>query len=362
MQAARSGVAPAWSDERAEAALVGLHRRREARTRRRVVAAAVAVCAVLLVVVGWRAHRAPTARIDRPAVAAPARLLDGTTVTPIAPESSIVWREIAPSRVVLALERGHVRCDVHHDPSRVFRVEAGAVVVEVLGTAFDVERGDDDVRVTVQRGRVRVTAADAVRELAAGESGTFASRAEAAPAPPPSTSPPLVESAPPPRDEAPRPATSARAWRSLAEGGDFEDAYDAVRREGGARVVKDDVQDLLLFADVARHSRHPAEAVEPLRKVLKAHRDDPRASLAAFTLGRVLLDELGRPSEAAAAFADARALQPGGALAEDALAREVEAWSRAGETAKARELAQMYVDRYPYGARTRLVRRHGGLE
>jgi len=50
---------------------------------------------------------------------------------------------------------------------------------------------------------------------------------------------------------------------------------------------------------------------------------------AAFTLGRVLLDELGRPSEAVDAFPLARS--SGGPLAEDALAREVEALSRAGE-------------------------------
>ena len=44
--------------------------------------------------------------------------------------------------------------------------------------------------------------------------------------------------------------------------------------------------------------------------VLKGHRSDPRAPLAAFTLGRLLLMELGEPRQAAAAFADAQALAP----------------------------------------------------
>jgi transmembrane sensor len=131
---------------------------------------------------------------------------------------------------------------------------------------------------------------------------------------------------------------------------------------GSPGIVRDDVGDLLLAADVARMSHHPAQAVDPLRRAVGSHRSDPRAPLAAFTLGRVLLDELGRPREAADAFADARALAPGGPLAEDALAREVEAASRAGDASRANARAQLYVTTYPSGARIRSVRRYGGLE
>ena len=45
-----------------------------------------------------------------------------------------------------------------------------------------------------------------------------------------------------------------------------------------------------------------------------------------------------------------------------ALAREVEAWSRAGEADRARSHAESYLTRYPKGPRRRAVRRHGGLE
>jgi len=48
-------------------------------------------------------------------------------------------------------------------------------------------------------------------------------------------------------------------------------------------------------------------------------------------------------------------------LAEDALAREVEAWSRAGETETARVQALIYSQRYPQGRRVHAVRRFGGL-
>jgi transmembrane sensor len=84
--------------------------------------------------------------------------------------------------------------------------------------------------------------------------------------------------------------------------------------------------------------------------------------VAAFTLGRVLLTRLGRPREAAAAFAGARARAPAGSLAEDALAREVEAWARAGELQRARARARQYLRSYPSGRRASSVRKHARLE
>lgn len=96
--------------------------------------------------------------------------------------------------------------------------------------------------------------------------------------------------------------------------------------------------------------------------MLDGHASDPRAPLAAFALGRVLLDELGNPREAAEAFARAERLDPGGSLAEDALARQVEALSRAGESDAAHTAAQRYVERFPAGRRLASVRRFGGVE
>jgi transmembrane sensor len=136
----------------------------------------------------------------------------------------------------------------------------------------------------------------------------------------------------------------------------------ALKREGGSVAVRDEVNDLLLAADVARLSHHPAEAVEPLRQILRLHASDPRSSLAAFTLGRVLLESLGEPREAADAFAEVQALAPGGELLADALARETEARAAAGDMVTARTLAERYVRDFPTGARLRSVRRYGGLE
>jgi transmembrane sensor len=184
-----------------------------------------------------------------------------------------------------------------------------------------------------------------------------ASRSRAAPLPLPLPPAPTSEAvaaepgAPPPQ----------ATWRDLAVEGRFDQAYarlSAVPEEALAA----DPGGLLLAADVFRLTAHPRAALAPLRRVLEGHAADPRAPLAAFTLGRVLLDDLGEPREAAGAFRAAGDLDPDGSLAEDALAREVEAWSRVGEPSLARDRAQQYVRSFPEGRRLRLVKRFGGLE
>jgi transmembrane sensor len=157
----------------------------------------------------------------------------------------------------------------------------------------------------------------------------------------------------------PAAAAVASSWRPLAERGRYEEAHAALKK-AGPNAVRDETRDLLLAADAARLGGFPAEALPYLERVLRAHARDPRAGLASFTLGRVLLDELGRPREAADAFARARAA--GGPLAEDALAREVEATSRAGDTTRSRELAHTYQHLYPSGRRAKAVSRFGGLD
>ena len=89
---------------------------------------------------------------------------------------------------------------------------------------------------------------------------------------------------------------------------------------------------------------------------------DPRAPLAAFTLGRLQLDQLAQPRAAAAAFAQARALDPSGPLAEDALARQVIATALAGDKDEATRLATDYVALFPNGRSINSVRHHGGLK
>jgi transmembrane sensor len=122
-------------------------------------------------------------------------------------------------------------------------------------------------------------------------------------------------------------------------------------------VVGQSAEELMLAADSARLSGHADEALRFLRRVTQEHGGDSRAPISAFTQGRLLLSQLGRPGEAAEAFALARKLRPSGSLAEDALAREAEARAAAGSSGRARTLATDYLARYPKGKHAATMQR-----
>jgi hypothetical protein len=148
-------------------------------------------------------------------------------------------------------------------------------------------------------------------------------------------------------------------WRSLYQSGDYAGAAQRLF-DAGAEVGNDPAV-LMDAADVASLSEHPEASVGYLSRVLREYAASPVAPLAGFTLGRVLLERLGQPADAAEAFAFASS-SARGSLAQDALAREVEAWSKAGRSHEAYQRAQLYVRRYPSGWRLHAVRLYGGLE
>ncbi|MFN0063119.1 MAG: FecR domain-containing protein [Myxococcaceae bacterium] len=262
------------------------------------------------------------------------RLADGSRIWA---EIGTRWRvvKVSTRRVVVRLERGRLELDVPHQKSRRFLVEAGRFRIVDLGTLFAVERADRRVHVTVQEGAVRVEADRAlslkgprVRSLNAGDTLVLHESVNA--------------------------RTSAKSrWQKLATQGDYKAAFAVMTAP--SEVVSDDSGALLMAADVARWSGHPADAVAYLEKFLKLHASDRRASLAAFTLGRVLLLELSRPGEAAIAFARVRTLDPASPLTEDSWVREVEAWTQAGSSENARRAARAFGSAYPTSDRLREV-------
>lgn len=361
MEAAREDLRPRWSGERAQAVLGGV--RTAARRRRLVRTTAAGLAAALVVGMGvFCAQRATVGGRAVARVEAPAATARDWTAAPVGSDGDLRLIEVSPSRVVVRVERGAARFDVRHAATRVFRVEAGDVAVQVLGTAFTVSRVGAGAEVTVERGRVRVFWAKQYADLGAGARGTFPRTGMAALADAGATAEEPTPTVAPGAPITPRaaPTHPSRAWAALAELGRYDEAYAALPASG--TLATRSVADLLLAADVARLSHHPEAAVDPLRSVLDDYRADPRAPLAAFTLGRLLLEDLGAPLDAARAFARARELDPDGALSEDAMAREVEAWSRAGEGERARVLAAAYLARHPDGRRARSVRRFGGIE
>lgn len=347
IQRAGQGVEPEWDDRDVERVWQGLKRKR----RRRAVAAtagvaSAAVIALLAVfaapgrhaVVGPVVSSAPTPQdgILRFADGSIAVAWDGH-------EGSLAVVENTPGRVVVALARGGARFDVVPRADRVFSVRAGAVTIAVLGTAFSVERVADRVGVTVTRGTVQVDWGAGARRVAAGEDGWFPPLV-VSPAPadkpavvPPNAADPVRHKQKPAKDDAPaspEPTTAA------------PETTDAAPPPGEPDAAK-----LLADADRARLAGRYEEGVALLRRLVREHPNDQRAPLAAFSLGRILLGDLHRPAQAAMAFARARALAPDGPLAEDALAREVEAWAQAGDLDRARARGDEYLRVYPNGTR-----------
>ena len=225
---------------------------------------------------------------------------------------------------------------------RRWSIECGIATVEVVGTRFTVERTAGGAHVAVERGVVLVRGErvrDRVQRLVAGESldvGEAPVPAAVVPARPATSSAapqlalaPAVSGVPAAVAASPQP-TAPPAWRKLAQGGDNARAYAELGPAGIASASQNaSVDDLLALADVARLSAHPSDAITPLSRVLGEHPSDPRAPLAAFTLGRLQLDSLKRPAPAAEAFARAIALGLPQSLQEDRLrARLVEARAR----------------------------------
>lgn len=148
-------------------------------------------------------------------------------------------------------------------------------------------------------------------------------------------------------------------WVTLADQKRFGEAYGLLRQVPMKNLSEPD--DLLLAADVARQAGRPERAVPFLERVVAEHPREMCAQLAGFSLGKIYLDNLDQPALAARRFADVRAMAPAGGLAQDALAREVEAWARAGETSRARDGALEYARVYPHGQRLAAVRDLGGI-
>ena len=334
-------IAPELTDREVERLVAGGLRRRRQKNVVRGAAALVLVGALAAALVFMRAPHSPRSvspeMVAIPTSVPPVQPLhfgDGSMATPLDPGAVLSVVHDAPDKVVLDLLRGRARFEVVSRHDRPFVIQSGSVRVSVVGTLFTVERVADRVGVSVERGTVRVDWGTGGEDLSDGHSGWY---------------PPLVIRTSPSVSADVRPGPPKLHLPASAEA-------------PSGTMAPETAETLLQAADRSRIEGRPEQGAALLRRVLREHRGDPRAPLAAFTLGRVLLMELGQPREAAAAFAEVRTLAPGTEFAEDALAREVEAWKRAGDRGSARARAQEYIRLYPEGLRAEAVKAFGGIE
>jgi transmembrane sensor len=287
------------------------------------------------------------------------RLDEGSEIRADPATSEVRVVEQQSTHVLVEAVRGPARFSVVPNPARRFEVRSGAVTVRVVGTEFLVEPRGEATRVEVFRGKVEVTWDDDWQRvaLAANESGLFP-RATEVVAKEHGRRSSDDASAAIARAQPPAQPTMS-AYRSRVGSHDYHGAYALLAHHPS--LAGDTVQELLIAADVARLSDHPAEAVPYLERIVRDHRHDERAPQAAFTLGRTL-SGLGRAKEAMRMFGRVRGDWPGNALAEDALVREAEAAATLGDRGATRRLAEEYERDYPNGRRLAEVRRHARPE
>ena len=168
--------------------------------------------------------------------------------------------------------------------------------------------------------------------------------------------------APSPHASAPgRSAGASReSWQSLARSSHFKEAFARVNERGfDAELASAGRDDALLLGDVARLSGDSKRALVAYQRVRSRAPGTEAAANAAFSIGRVYFDQRESYGDAAKWFATYRRERRDGPLARDAMGRQMEALSRAGDRAAAARLADEYVLRYPQGPHAPLARSLG---
>lgn len=376
---------PAFSPERVDrvwrdiaAQRDGAHSSRRAAlsVRSPVIALAAAAC---VMIGGFALIRALDDSGEQAAQAAPLTRSDGSSFDAIMPavetarvplsDGSELWvdkgavlapLDVSERSVVLHLLRGRARFAVKPGGPRRWVIEAGAASVEVVGTRFTVDRDGSGVRVKVEEGKVLVRGAalpDGVARLGAGEQVRVPAKPqlaavaaeEIAPEPSAPALPIVLEAAVEP---APLPAETAKP--KLVPAPASVPPTPAVAPVQAAAPTMPDADILFAIADEARIARDYQRALEALQRVVREYGVDPRAKLAAFTIGRIRDEQFHDLAAAADSYEKALALGLSGSLAEDCYARlmrVLEAQARDGRVPRARlvQTAEQYVRRYPKG-------------
>jgi ferric-dicitrate binding protein FerR (iron transport regulator) len=197
------------------------------------------------------------------------------------------------------LVRGALRVEVAPRSERPFRVETDRMRVEVLGTVFEVDLS----RVSVARGRVRVSTSEggALATLAAGQS--FELESAGKPAPP--TRPNLD-------------SEIARARSELASGKVQSARAKLVRLSRERLDAKQDAEVKSLLAECALHEGDPTAAARGYGEVAERHAGSLAGETALFTKARAEL-RANRPDAARASLRRYLERYPNGRFRAEAL-------------------------------------------
>jgi transmembrane sensor len=260
--------------------------------------------------------------------------------------------ESSGGAVRFALNKGRSRFDITPGGPRKWQVDLGNVLVTVLGTAFTVEKDASHVSVEVERGVVSVSG-DGVES---GEQRLIAGKSLRVDNPPSSTPQSPANNMDPRFDESLIEDTEDRqeignaTRKSPASDERNKEAFADLDPAGFAAAADraKSTDELFRLADAARRGGHPENAVVPLRTIIHKFAEDSKAGLAAYTLGRLYLEELSSPKEASSAFDEALTLGIPDALKEGLTVKLARSLLLVGD-ARGKSLAGEYLMRYPKG-------------
>lgn len=367
---------------------------KEPKTRRlklRPIWGLAVAAGLLLAVFYWQYSSTPSHQSDGPLRLANGQALtlspkgitklsDGSILT-LRSESKLDVLANSAQVFAAALRHGHAEFSVEPGGSRVWRIESGALTIEVVGTVFSVERKEDQVEVVVNQGAVivrgegvqdRVRRVSAGQRLAVPEPDSLASKAAALPgsAPVPvvrplveeslatvgagsasySESTPIVSSQQAASTSLGRPGGTATkdAGVRARPTSDAESEDSHADLEGYSEAEADSIDEYLKKADALRLKGDHRAAANILASGVRMYPGDTLAGLAAVTLGRIYLDSLNDPRNATWAFQ--RALTIGGlpaAIEKATYERLVVALRRLGDTFQAHKVEREFRLRYP---------------
>jgi transmembrane sensor len=310
----------------------------------------------------------------------PLRFSDGSTVDLFPGTRGRVVR-LTSHGAGLTVETGRVHASVVPRQDADWSIAAGPFSVQVVGTEFEVawDPEAEVLHVDVERGVVRVTGPilTDVQQVIASQRLTVslperrAALVEAGGHDDGSLDLEVVPELSDPAssvdageglaavDSAGRADTDAQpSWQALARRGEHARALRIVERSGVERMADTlGPEQLLQLADVLRLGGRPAAATRILQRVRARFPGTSPASLAAYTLGVMAFDQRHVYADASNWFGTYLREQPTGALAREALGRQMEAQERVGRSEEAQAAARRYLQLFPDGPHRDIAKR-----
>lgn len=278
----------------------------------------------------------------------------------LAPDTTVEVERTSGGTLTLRLVRGEAAVDTAQAAAALdVAIVAGAARLSAgTGSVVRVRRNQDDMDVDVSDGSVKITSPAGSQELARGQAPVTVPIRVGATSQSDDNTPPrfamrVRSSQHDARPTAPDAQSPPPDWLTRAKANDSAGALELLKQQPGglAGAIKSakSAGELMVLTDLLRSKGGDAGlAQSALARVVDDFPEDPNAQVAAYTLG-TLYEKAGQPKLAQVYFEKSRSLRPEGALAEDALCKQIQAEHAAAHKDEAVRIGKEYLSKYPDG-------------